>query len=36
MGDTGFNTLYLDTTDFGSENNFGDIVTACLYRTEEL
>jgi len=36
MGDMGFNTLYLDATDYDSENNFGDIVTAGEYKTEEL
>ncbi len=36
MGDMGFNTLYLDATDYDSENNFGDIVTAGVYKTEEL
>jgi chemotaxis protein methyltransferase CheR len=36
MGDMGFNTLYLDATDYDSENNFGDIVTAAEYKTEEL
>lgn len=36
MGDMGFNTLYLDATDYDRENNFGDIVTAGEYKTEEL
>lgn len=36
MGDMGFNTLYLDATDYDSENNFGDIVTAAEYKSEEL
>lgn len=36
MGDMGFNTLYLDATDYDSENNFGDIVTAGEYKSEEL
>jgi len=36
MGDMGFNTLYLDATDYDIENNFGDIVTAGVYKTEEL
>lgn len=36
MGEMGFNTLYLDATDYDSENNFGDIVTAAEYKTEEL
>lgn len=36
MGDMGFNTLYLDATDYDSENNFGDIVTTGEYKTEEL
>ncbi len=36
MGDMGFNTLYLDATDYDSENNFGDIVTAAEYKTDEL
>ena len=36
MGDMGFNTIYLDATDYDSENNFGDIVTAGEYKTEEL
>lgn len=36
MGDMGFNTLYLDATDYDSENNFGDIVTAGEYKTDEL
>ncbi|SJZ95879.1 MCP methyltransferase, CheR-type [Trichlorobacter thiogenes] len=36
MGEMGFNTLYLDATDYDSENNFGDIVTAAEYKSEEL
>jgi chemotaxis protein methyltransferase CheR len=36
MGDMGFNTLYLDATDYDSDNNFGDIVTAAEYKSEEL
>jgi chemotaxis protein methyltransferase CheR len=36
MGEMGFNTLYLDATDYDSENNFGDIVTAGEYKSEEL
>jgi hypothetical protein len=32
----GFNTLYLDATDYDEENNFGDIVKAAEYKTEEL
>lgn len=36
MGDMGFNTLYLDATDYDQENNFGDIVTAGEYKSEEL
>lgn len=36
MGEMGFNTLYLDATDYDQENNFGDIVTAAEYKTEEL
>ncbi|CAH2031227.1 CheR family methyltransferase [Trichlorobacter ammonificans] len=36
MGEMGFNTLYLDATDYDRENNFGDIVTAGEYKTEEL
>lgn len=36
MGEMGFNTLYLDATDYDAENNFGDIVTAGEYKTEEL
>lgn len=36
MGAMGFNTLYLDATDYDQENNFGDIVTAGVYKTDEL
>lgn len=36
MGEMGFNTIYLDATDYDEENNFGDIVTAGEYKTEEL
>lgn len=36
MGEMGFNTLYLDATDYDSENNFGDIVTAAEYKSDEL
>lgn len=36
MSQIGFNTLHLDATDYDSENNFGDIVTAGIYKTEEL
>ena len=36
MGEMGFNTLYLDATDYDQENNFGDIVKAAEYKTEEL
>ena len=36
MGEMGFNTLYLDATDYDEENNFGDIVKAAEYKTEEL
>ena len=36
MGEMGFNTLYLDATDYDHENNFGDIVTAGEYKTDEL
>lgn len=36
MGEMGFNTLYLDATDYDRENNFGDIVTAGEYKAEEL
>ncbi len=32
----GFNTLHLDATDHDSENNFGQIVTAGEYKSEEL
>lgn len=32
----GFNTLHLDATDYDSENNFGQIVTAGEYKSEEL
>ena len=31
-----FNNLYLDTTDYDSENNFGDIVKLATYKYEEL
>jgi len=31
-----FNNLYLDTTDYDSENNFGDSVTQAVYKYEEL
>ncbi|MDD2309858.1 MAG: chemotaxis protein CheR [Desulfuromonadaceae bacterium] len=31
-----FNNLYLDTTDYDSENNFGDIVKMATYKYEEL
>lgn len=31
-----FNNLYLDATDYDSENNFGDIVTRATYKYEEL
>lgn len=31
-----FNNLYLDATDYDSENNFGDIVSHAAYRYEEL
>ncbi len=31
-----FNNLYLDATDYDSENNFGDIVTQATYKYEEL
>lgn len=36
MGEMGFNTLHLDATDYDSENNFGDIVNAGIYKSEEL
>ena len=36
MSQAGFNTLHLDATDYDSANNFGDIVTAGAYKTEEL
>lgn len=32
----GLNTLYLDATDYDSANNFGAIVTAAEYKSEEL
>jgi chemotaxis protein methyltransferase CheR len=31
-----FNNLYLDATDYDSENNFGDIVSQAIYKYEEL
>jgi chemotaxis protein methyltransferase CheR len=31
-----FNNLYLDATDYDSENNFGDIVKQATYKYEEL
>jgi chemotaxis protein methyltransferase CheR len=31
-----FNNLFLDATDYDSENNFGDIVKAATYKYEEL
>lgn len=31
-----FNNLYLDTTDYDSQNNFGDIVKQATYKYEEL
>ncbi len=31
-----FNNLYLDTTDYDSENNFGDIVKMATYKYDEL
>lgn len=31
-----FNNLYLDATDYDSENNFGDVVTKATYKYEEL
>ncbi|MBI5556141.1 MAG: chemotaxis protein CheR [Deltaproteobacteria bacterium] len=31
-----FNNLYLDATDYDSENNFGDIVRQATYKYEEL
>ena len=31
-----FNNLYLDATDYDSENNFGDIVNLATYKYEEL
>lgn len=31
-----FNNLYLDATDYDSENNFGDIVKQAIYKYEEL
>lgn len=31
-----FNNLYLDATDYDSENNFGDIVKLATYKHEEL
>lgn len=31
-----YNNLYLDATDYDSENNFGDIVKAATYKYEEL
>lgn len=31
-----FNNLYLDATDYDSENNFGDIVKLAMYKYEEL
>ena len=31
-----FNNLYLDATDYDSENNFGDIVKLATYKYEEL
>ena len=36
MSQPGFNTLHLDATDYDSENNFGQIVTAGEYKSEEL
>lgn len=36
MGEMGFNTLYLDATDYDEENNFGNIVKAGEYKSEEL
>jgi chemotaxis protein methyltransferase CheR len=36
MSPPGFNTLHLDATDYDSENNFGQIVTAGEYKSEEL
>ena len=36
MGAMGFNTLCLDATDYDEENNFGEIVTAGVYKSEEL
>jgi chemotaxis protein methyltransferase CheR len=36
MGEMGFNTLYLDASDYDVENNFGDIVTAGVYKSDEL
>lgn len=31
-----FNNLYLDATDYDSDNNFGDIVKKATYKSEEL
>ena len=31
-----FNNLYLDATDYDSDNNFGDFVTKATYRSDEL
>ena len=31
-----FNNLYIDATDYDSENNFGDIITQATYKYDEL
>lgn len=31
-----FNNLYIDATDYDSENNFGEIVTQAIYKSDEL